>query len=329
MTALKRRFTEIQHAAIDSELTLCEVMDLDIPRPKHIFGTWLALGQKAMLYAYTGVGKTWLSLYIALYASNGLSFLGFQNKDKYRTLYVDGEMDLSAVNHRINLIAAGEGINTDTSNLSFRLSQHSKAGLPNMADPAAHAWWLEITKDFDLVVFDNLLSLSRKIKSYQAEDEVWTNCRLMLDALRRRNQAVLLVHHAGKSMQQMGTSQRENAMDAIVQLKKSTVHKRSAYGPASFIEWHFDKLRHGKPDEHQPLYLAMREVATYDDMPTGCKLAFEPLEEVHKQVVQSEMGKGIKPAMLAQKLNLPEWKINELFMLPQNEPEETKDDELF
>jgi putative DNA primase/helicase len=58
--------------------------------------------------------------------------------------------------------------------------------------------------------------------------------------LRRRGIAVLLVHHAGTNGRQRGTSRREDALDAVIALRRP-----EDYSPeqGARFEIHFEKLR--------------------------------------------------------------------------------------
>ena len=63
-------------------------------------------------------------------------------------------------------------------------------------------------KDVDMVVLDNIATLCRTGK--ENESQSWQTMQAWLLELRRRGMTVLLIHHAGKSGDQRGTSARED-----------------------------------------------------------------------------------------------------------------------
>ena len=69
---------------------------------------------------------------------------------------------------------------------------------------------------------------------------------------------MLIVHHAGKSGLQRGTSSREDALDNIIQLRKTKVKEVPSkdYNPeATYIDIIFDKARNSNPQLVNPFIL--------------------------------------------------------------------------
>ena len=92
--------------------------------------------------------------------------------------------------------------------------------------------------DVKLVVIDNLSTLCNYGK--ENESESWLPVQKWLLDLRRRGIACLIVHHAGKSGQQRGTSRKEDILDTVITLKRPNNYE-SAEGAR--IEIHLDKAR--------------------------------------------------------------------------------------
>jgi putative DNA primase/helicase len=61
----------------------------------------------ALLYAYRGIGKTFLALGIAGAVASGSRFLRWAAPRSRRVLYVDGELPASTVRDRLAMIVAG------------------------------------------------------------------------------------------------------------------------------------------------------------------------------------------------------------------------------
>ena len=75
------------------------------------------------------------------------------------------------------------------------------------------------TTPIRVVIFDNLSCLLPTVAEDQRDD--WANKVLpFLTALRRRGIAAILIHHAGKAGQQRGTSAREDALTAVINLER-------------------------------------------------------------------------------------------------------------
>jgi hypothetical protein len=72
-----------------------------------VLGDMLAIGQSMMLFAWRGLGKTWVTLGMARAITTGGEFLGHK-ADKPRTvLYIDGEMQTEALQKRARFLFGG------------------------------------------------------------------------------------------------------------------------------------------------------------------------------------------------------------------------------
>jgi putative DNA primase/helicase len=110
--------------------------------------------------------------------------------------------------------------------------------MPDLATAEGQAA-IEVHLDgIDLLILDNLSALCRYGK--ENEGESWLPVQGWALSLRRRGMAVVFVHHAGKSGTQRGTSRREDLLDTIITLKRS-----SDYSPEQGLrcEVHFEKTR--------------------------------------------------------------------------------------
>ena len=70
----------------------------------------------------------------------------------------------------------------------------------------------------DHIILYNLSTLTRSGRWNEAES--WQTMQSSLVALRWAGKSVILVHHAGKSGQQRGTSKREDVLDTIVEVRR-------------------------------------------------------------------------------------------------------------
>jgi putative DNA primase/helicase len=89
-----------------------------------------------------------------------------------------------------------------------------------------------------IYIFINLSTLTRSGR--ENESERWQTMQSWLVALRRAEKSVILVHHAGKSGQQRGTSKREDVLDTIVEVRRPQDYVASQ---GICFELHFQKAR--------------------------------------------------------------------------------------
>src|SRR5258708_29381498 len=85
-------------------LTLGELMAINFPEQRALLGPWLMEGETAMIWAATGVGKSWLALSIALATAGGGEVLGWRAPQPSRVRYIDGEMNERTVQERLRTL---------------------------------------------------------------------------------------------------------------------------------------------------------------------------------------------------------------------------------
>jgi DnaB-like helicase N terminal domain/AAA domain len=193
----------------------------------------------AMLYAYRGLGKTYLALGIAVAVASGTRFLRWTAPHPRRVLYVDGELPAKTVQERLAMIVAGiEGPEPAAEALKIITPDFQERPIPDLATSRGQQLLESHLAGIDLVVLDNLSALCRYGNENEGED--WLPVQEWALALRRRGMSVLFVHHAGKNKSQRGTSRREDLLDTVITLKHP-----ADYDPSEGLrcEIHFEKTR--------------------------------------------------------------------------------------
>jgi putative DNA primase/helicase len=174
-----------------------------------------------MIFGRAGVGKTILAQTTAYALATGGAFLGWRAPTPSRVLYVDGEMDPAELGQRFAAIHAANrtiGITSPTENLA--IMTHADAnGDFGIADPASNTRDRieETLGDKDVLFLDNISALCRT--GVENDAESWALMNDWLIKLRRRGKTTVLVHHAGKSGKQRGTSKREDPLNTILVLE--------------------------------------------------------------------------------------------------------------
>src|SRR6267378_5853453 len=87
-----------------------------------------------MLYAYRGIGKTYIALGVAAAVSSGGPFLRWAAPRSRKVLYVDGELPASTLKERVAKVLAGmEGPKPELGALQFVTPDLQEHPMPDLA----------------------------------------------------------------------------------------------------------------------------------------------------------------------------------------------------
>lgn len=225
-------------------VTVGELIQTTFPPIESVLDPWLRVKNLAMLYAPRGVGKTWLSLSIALATASGSAIFGESGgRPSWRApkprdvLLVDGEMPGVLLRQRaIALVNGGEYEPGDR--MRILAADMQDRGLPSLAKPEGRELVEGLVEPGGLLILDNISTLCGGISENDADE--WGPMQEWLLSLRRQGVTVLLDHHAGRSGQARGTSKREDVLDAVIKLNSPDDY--DAVDGARF-ELHFEKSR--------------------------------------------------------------------------------------
>ena len=230
-------------------LDLKEFFNLSIKTREMLLDPILPEKGLAMLYAARGTGKTHVALGVVYAVATGTKFLKWSASRPRRVLLIDGEMPAIALQERLaSIVAASPEADFDPSNIKILSGDLIEAGgIGNLASSEVQAELDQWLQGIDLLVLDNLSSLTAVIRDNDAES--WGPIQEWLLKLRRRGTSVLIVHHAGKGGQQRGTSRREDVLDTSVSLRHS-----ADYSPVegAKFEVHLEKARGVHGDAAKP-----------------------------------------------------------------------------
>lgn len=119
--------------------------------------------------------------------------------------------------------------------------------MPDLSTAHGQSLLEPFLKGVDMVVLDNIATLCRTGK--ENESQSWQTMQAWLLELRRRGMAVLLIHHAGKSGDQRGTSAREDIMDTVISLRRP---REYSMAEGARFEVHLTKARGILGDDAKP-----------------------------------------------------------------------------
>jgi AAA domain/CHC2 zinc finger len=246
----ERSWADVLNEAI---VTSNELRDLQLTPRRRLLGDWFCEGDLGFIFAFRGVGKTWLALAIAQALSVGGKLGEWQAHESVKVLYVDGEMPpdlirdrceglngsntgkLEFLNHAILFERTGKVLNITKSEVQQAITQRC------------------VNTGSKVLILDNLSTLASGMRENEADS--WELVSNWLLDLRRRKIALIIVHHAGRSGEMRGTSKREDNVFWIIALddtKKNADDKRGARFISRFTkpsrntqeevpayEWHF------------------------------------------------------------------------------------------
>jgi len=236
----------------ESVITSRELRYLALAPRKKLLGDWFAEGDLGFIFAFRGVGKTWLALAIAQALSTAGKLGEWQAHEHVRVLYVDGEMPPDLMRDRAQGLERG---NDELEFLNHLILFERTGRVLNIADREVQQAITQrcIKTSVKVVILDNLSTLASGMKENEADS--WELLNAWLLDLRRRKIAVVIVHHAGRSGEMRGTSKREDNVFWIIALddmKKNVDDKRGARFILHFTkpsrntqeevpayEWHF------------------------------------------------------------------------------------------
>lgn len=241
---------------INSPITVVggvELMEMDIPPRRLLMSPWLPEQGIAMIYAGRGIGKTFLSLEIALAVATGTDFLGWKTEQAVKVLYIDGEMSASDLQSRIKMMERGRRESLK-GQLQFITPDIQEGPCPDLTQNDWQQHLAPFVKDAKVIIVDNISTLCRT--GNENDSDSWQTVQEWAIQQKSSGKTVLFVHHAGKGGQQRGTSKREDVMDTVITLKRPDdyVAKQGAR-----FEIHFEKSRGFSGGDAEPFVVQLTQ----------------------------------------------------------------------
>ena len=229
-------------------LTISDFLTLKLPERSFLLNPIIPQQGLALLYAPRGLGKTYAALSIALAVASGGEVYDWHATSPHQVLYIDGEMPACSMQERLNGLSKGMKLTVPYPEF-FQLitSDLQTVPMPNLASAVGQQAIEALIQDTKLIVIDNLATLCRNGR--ENESDSWMPVQSWLLDLRRRGLSVLIVHHAGKSGDQRGTSAKEDIMDTVISLKRP---KGYTMQEGARFEVHLTKARGVAGEEVKP-----------------------------------------------------------------------------
>jgi putative DNA primase/helicase len=299
LEAVKRQLSATAPVKTLASITLHDFLNHCIPQREMILAPVIPTQGLVMLYAMRGIGKTHVSLSVALTVATGGGMLGGRWKaEKARhVLFVDGEMPAIVLQQRLAAMVAGAGQELPEKDyLRIITPDWQESGIPDLATVEGQAAIEQHLQRVELLILDNLSSLCRSGKENEAES--WMPVQEWMLSLRKRGISVLLVHHAGKTGAQRGTSKREDLLDSVIALKRPADYETSQ---GARFEIHYEKARGFQGEDAKPFEAHLTGDATnlrWEVKDTGDSLKLRVLELKKEGLSQRDIAveAGCSPA---------------------------------
>ncbi len=213
---------EVEGFPLGLVLSARDLLARDIPPREFLIEGVLAIPSLVMLFAWRGLGKTWVALAIALAVSSGTPWFKWQVPKARRVLFIDGEMPAADLQARVRDLCGDDvpELLEFISSEFFYNAEKQPLTLNNVTHQERLRLLLETLSEAgrrpELIIFDNLSSMSFGIdeNSNSEQDGVLA----FLRELRHLGHAVLIVHHSGKGGDQRGASRHEDFLDLSIKL---------------------------------------------------------------------------------------------------------------
>ena len=231
--------TPVNNSPVLVALNLGEFLSMSIPERGFLLSPILPVQGIGIMYAPRGIGKTFAALSVAVAVASGGLVFNWRAPMPKKVLYVDGEMPAIAMQNRLAALISGMAVPPHAlENLSIITPDLQPCPIPDLSTTSGQTALESYLKGVDMVVLDNIATLCRTGK--ENESQSWQVMQSWLLDLRRRGITVLLIHHAGKSGDQRGTSAREDIMDTVVSLRRP---REYSMAEGARFEVHLTKAR--------------------------------------------------------------------------------------
>jgi putative DNA primase/helicase len=245
-----------------------EFSALNIPPRESIIDGLMATKTLTEVFAKRGLGKTMLVLYFAVAVARGdKQFLSWTINKARRVLYVDGEMSGSELQERLRKFAGTsmpELLDILASDTFYQTFQRSM----NLANEVQQTQFIDmldalaaIDRAPEVIILDNKSALTFGTEENSSTEQ--QGFMLLLKALRHKGFTVVVVHHAGKSGDQRGSTGFEDPLDLVLKLEAPVTDENDSLPPAEGAAFRITFTKHRGQKRPQPHLL---DVELMEDM---------------------------------------------------------------
>jgi putative DNA primase/helicase len=276
-----------------------DFLQKEIPPRPYILKPLLKPGSLILIYSLRGIGKTMLATSIAIAITYNVPIGKWEPESPAGVLYIDAEMSSEEYQDRLRKLTTGlPDPGAPLTVLSGEWME--REGWPRVN--LINREWREAIYSFlknsnhGVLILDNLAALTPGIDESSIQE--WGQINDWLLSLRFLGVAVILIHHAGKSGDQRGTSGREDALDVSLKLSRAT--ESSDENSGCEFDATFTKARSIFGEEAMPFRFKIVPLPIGD----GLTWAVETKGNVNKRLAIAMLGKGMSNKEIAETLKV-------------------------
>jgi hypothetical protein len=288
------------HKTVD----LTELLTMELKPRTFVLDPILPVKGIAMLYAWRGSGKTFFLLELTYSIACGAgNCFAWSVPERRPVLYVDGEMDSTELQERARAIFGSHDGAIPEKGMYRFITPDLEEVAPEILTADGRRRIEDKLRGGELIILDNLSSLIPVGEERETED--WAIVQEWLLKLRRCGYTTLFAHHAGKGGGQRGTSNREDVLNLVMNLRRP-----ADYTPEDGLraEVHFEKLRHRAIGEAvQPFELKLET----DEHGRACWTR-KPLKELIEKQAFQMFAAGMNNREISEDLKLNRFQVYRL-----------------
>jgi hypothetical protein len=274
-----------------------EIMDMETLTQQEYWGRILTSSQIMMVYAPTGVGKSFFVWSLLLALATGSRFLNHNCPIARRVLLAEGEMGLAYTKKRLRKLITDLPHTPRGDHFKVLSKDHCGGQLWNISNPEHQKRYNAQLEKVDVFCIDNLLSSAFPMHARDTEFSMWERIAPWLFMIRDSGRSVILVHHTNKGgQQQMGASTKMNWLDTAIELRPPQTER--AINGTEF-ELRFAKTRDVKKCDAPPL-----SVQFLEDSDGNNHWVWSPLDDSQSTSVQDLKAKGLSRREVAKQTGL-------------------------
>lgn len=228
-------------------MTAADLMNANFNDREFVIDPFLRDGESMLIWAGTGVGKTMLTLSLAIMMAGGGRVWEWACDKPRKVLLIDGEMHKQDIRNRLVMLSSGavNGANLEAfgENLTLicRQAQDPNSIFYDITDPdhQSHILKLCMQKEIEVLIIDNLSTVSDGLLD-ENDATAFRSVQSFMLKMKQAGITTILVHHARKDGKELrGSSAMETTFEVILGLTRPEV---PVQGKASFVA-KFTKLR--------------------------------------------------------------------------------------